>query len=73
MQQYYQDDLAIVNKTWKPDLFLTMTCNTKWRGIEENSLPDQQACGRPDIVTFFFILRKKTWLIWWKKKFFLEK
>ncbi|XP_071581098.1 uncharacterized protein, partial [Temnothorax nylanderi] len=49
MQQNYQDAMAIVAKFGKPDLFITMTCNPKWREIEENLLPGQQASDRPDI------------------------
>lgn len=50
MQQNYQDAMAIVSKTGKPDIFLTITCNPKWKEIQENLLPGQQACDRPDIV-----------------------
>ncbi|XP_025271022.1 uncharacterized protein LOC112639908 [Camponotus floridanus] len=46
MLQNYQDAMAIVSK---PDLFITMTCNPKWREIEENLLPGQQASDRPNI------------------------
>jgi len=33
MLQNYQDAMAIVSKFGKPDLFITMTCNPKWREI----------------------------------------
>ncbi|XP_043464096.1 uncharacterized protein LOC122499686 [Leptopilina heterotoma] len=49
MMQNYQDSMAIVRKFGKPDLFITMTCNPKWREIIENLLPDQVASDRPDI------------------------
>ncbi|XP_025262562.1 uncharacterized protein LOC112637334 [Camponotus floridanus] len=49
MLQNYQDAMAIVSKFGKPDLFITMTCNPKWREIEENLLPGQQASDRSDI------------------------
>jgi len=49
MLQNYQDSMAIVSKFGKPDLFITMTCNPKWREIEENLLHGQQASDRPDI------------------------
>ncbi|KAM0727891.1 hypothetical protein ACS0PU_005360 [Formica fusca] len=39
MLQNYQDSMAIVSKFGKPDLFITMTCNPKWREIEENLSP----------------------------------
>ena len=35
MQQYYQDAMAIMRHTGKPDLFLTMTCNPKWEELKE--------------------------------------
>jgi len=41
MWQNYQDSIAIISKFGKPDLFITMTCNSKWREIEENLLHDQ--------------------------------
>ena len=41
MQQCYQDAMAIVGKTGKPDIFLTMTCNPNWKEIQENLLPGQ--------------------------------
>ena len=35
MQQYYQDAMAIIRHTGKPDLFITMTCNPKWKELKE--------------------------------------
>jgi hypothetical protein len=35
MQQQYQDAMALVRKYGKPDLFITMTCNTNWPEIEK--------------------------------------
>jgi len=58
MLQNYQDAMAIVNKFGKPDLFITMTCNPKWREIEENLLPGQQAADRPDISARVFNIKK---------------
>ncbi|XP_074097634.1 uncharacterized protein LOC141526498 [Cotesia typhae] len=43
MMQHYQDAMSIVRKFGKPDLFITMTCNPKWREISENLLPGQTA------------------------------
>lgn len=73
MLQNYQDAMAIVAKFGKPDLFITMTCNPKWREIEENLLPGQQASDRPDICTRIFNI-KKDYLInlITKQKFFGE-
>ncbi|XP_067214192.1 uncharacterized protein [Linepithema humile] len=73
MMQNYQDAMAIVSKFGKPDLFITMTCNPKWREIEENLLPGQQASDRPDICARVFNI-KKNYLIDLivKQKFFGE-
>ncbi|KYN28107.1 hypothetical protein ALC57_02481 [Trachymyrmex cornetzi] len=73
MLQNYQDSMAIVNKFGKPDLFITMTCNPKWREIEENLLHGQQASDRPDICARVFNI-KKDYLINLivKQKFFGE-
>jgi len=52
--QNYQDAMVIVSKFDKPDLFITMTCNPKWREIEKNFLPGQQTSDRPDICACVF-------------------
>jgi len=39
MQQCYQDAMSVVTKFGKPDLFITMTCNPKWKEITDNLLP----------------------------------
>jgi hypothetical protein len=62
MRQHYQDAMAIVAATGKPDLFITMTTNPKWREIEENLHPGQQSLDRPDLVTRVFELKKKEML-----------
>ena len=59
MQQHYQDAMAIVSTMGKPDLFLTMTCNPKWREIEDNLLPGQKASDRPDLVGRVFHAKLK--------------
>lgn len=38
MLQNYQDAVTVVRKYGKPDLFIAMTCNPKWREIIENLL-----------------------------------
>ncbi|KMQ88044.1 hypothetical protein RF55_12537, partial [Lasius niger] len=58
MLQNYQDAMAIVGKFGKPDLFITMTCNPKWREIEENLLSGQHAYDRPDICARVFNIKK---------------
>lgn len=58
MLQLYQDAMAIVRKYGKPDLFITMTCNPKWREIQENLLAGQCPSDRPDIVARVFNIKK---------------
>jgi len=58
MLQNYQDSMAIISKFGKPDLFITMTCNPKWREIEENLLQGQQASDRPDICARVLNIKK---------------
>ena len=43
MHQNDQDAMAIIRKYGKPDLFITMTCNTNWPEIK-NALKDGQTC-----------------------------
>ena len=38
----------------KPDLFITFTCNPKWKEIQENLMPRQTSWDRPDIVCRVF-------------------
>jgi hypothetical protein len=57
MQQNYQDAMAIVRKYGKPDLFITMTCNPKWKEITENLNPWDKAEFRPDLIARVFHLK----------------
>lgn len=50
MQGLYHDAMAVVRKYGKPDLFLTFTCNPKWKEIQEAVCEGQTAADRPDIV-----------------------
>ncbi len=71
MEENFQDSMAIVRKFGKPDLFLTMTCNQKWREITENLLPGQEPADRPDLVVRVFNQKVKFLLnIITKKAFF---
>lgn len=58
MMQHYQDAMAIVRKYEKPDPFVTMTCNSNWREIRENLLPNQQPADRPDVCARVFNIKK---------------
>ncbi|XP_043466351.1 uncharacterized protein LOC122501142 [Leptopilina heterotoma] len=53
-QQSFMDAMRLVQEFWKPDLFITMTCNPKWREITENLLDNEIASDRPDIVARVF-------------------
>ncbi|XP_041421549.1 uncharacterized protein LOC121394460, partial [Xenopus laevis] len=57
MQQHYQDAMAIVRKFGKPDLFITMTCNPKWKEITNNLMPWQKVQHRPDLVARVFRIK----------------
>jgi len=52
----------MVNKYGKPDLFITFTCNPKWREITDNLYPGQSATDRPDLVCRVFKMKLKCFL-----------
>ena len=54
LYKHYLDALAIATRYKKFDIFMTMTANPKWVGVQENLFPKQQACDRPDIVNKVF-------------------
>ncbi|XP_054706695.1 uncharacterized protein LOC129216505 [Uloborus diversus] len=62
MQQNYQDAMSIVRDYGKPDLFLTFTCNPKWKEIRDNLFPGQKPHDRPDLVARVFDMKKKALL-----------
>ena len=53
----YQDAMAIVRNAGKPDLFITMTCNTKWPEVQESLSPGESPFDRPDICARVFKLK----------------
>jgi hypothetical protein len=57
MQQNYQDAMAIVRKYGKPDLFITFTCNPRWKEIEEQLLSGQTPSDRPELIARVFKLK----------------
>ncbi|XP_065680663.1 uncharacterized protein LOC136094575 [Hydra vulgaris] len=63
LKENFEDAMAVIKKYGKPDLFITFTCNPKWRVIVENLNPGQTAIDRPDLVCRVFKM---------KLKFFLE-
>lgn len=54
MHRRFQDAMAIVRKHHKPDLFVTFTCNPKWKEVMDAILPGQAPADRPDIVARVF-------------------
>jgi hypothetical protein len=53
-----QDAIAICKKFGYPDLFITITCNSNWREIQDFLKPrNLQASDRPDIVCRVFKMK----------------
>ena len=73
MRQRYQDAMAIVRSEGLPDIFVTFTCNPKWKEIVDEFLPGQTAQDRPDVVSRVFNIKfkallkglNKTGWFWW--------
>ncbi|XP_035837306.1 uncharacterized protein LOC118485145 [Helianthus annuus] len=60
MIQQYQDAMAICRWAGAPDLFITMTCNSKWPEITRHiqaTTPGMSASDRPDIVARVFKIK----------------
>ena len=60
MIQQYQDVMAVCRWAGAPDLFITMTCNSKWPEIERHILattPGMTASDRPDVVSRVFKIK----------------
>ncbi|XP_065664462.1 uncharacterized protein LOC136086119 [Hydra vulgaris] len=57
LKEIFEDAVAIIKKYGKPDLFITFTCNPKWREITEYLYPGQTANDRPDLVIRVFKLK----------------
>jgi hypothetical protein len=57
MGQLYQDAMARVHKFGKPDLFVTFTCNPKWKEITDVLLSRQTTKDRFKLVTHVFNLK----------------
>jgi hypothetical protein len=62
MGQLYQDAMARVCKFGKLDLFVTFTCNPKWKEITDAFLLGQTAKDRLELVTRIFNLKLDTLL-----------
>lgn len=62
MSKLYQDNMAMVRKFGRPDLFITFTCNPAWPEIKSQLHSFQNASDRPDLVTRVFNLKLKEFL-----------
>jgi hypothetical protein len=62
MMQLFQDAMSVVSKYGKPDLFVTFTCNPKWREITESLSPGQSPDQRPDLIARVFKIKLKRFL-----------
>lgn len=62
MQQNYQDAMVLVANFGKPDLFITFTCNPKWKEITEQLQTYETAMDRPDIIATVFNLKLKEFM-----------
>ena len=49
--------MAMVRKQGKPDLFLTFTCNPKWKEIVENLRPGDHIYHRNDLIAHVFKMK----------------
>ena len=59
LKQNFKDVMAVINKYGKPDLFITFTCNPKWRETVENLNPGESAIEGPNLVSRVFKMKLK--------------
>ena len=57
MVQEFQDSLALNRRFTGPDLFVTFTCNPKWKEVLDQLGPGETSNDRPDIVTKVFRIK----------------
>ncbi|XP_065678214.1 uncharacterized protein LOC124818126 [Hydra vulgaris] len=62
LKKNFEDAMAIIKKYGKPDLFITFTCNSKWRENTENLNPGESATDRADLVCRVFKMKLKCFL-----------
>ncbi|XP_065640451.1 uncharacterized protein LOC136073037 [Hydra vulgaris] len=62
LKENFEDAMAIIKRYGKPDLFITFTCNPKWKGITENLNPGESPSDRPDLVCRVFKMKLKCFL-----------
>ncbi|CAF2924942.1 unnamed protein product [Rotaria sp. Silwood2] len=54
--------MAMVRKFGRPEVFITFTCNTKWKEIKSELKPFQNSSDRPGLVTPVFRSKLKEFL-----------
>jgi hypothetical protein len=59
MHEYTQDAMTYVRNYGRPDLFITLTCNSNWPEIQQNLFDGQPAHSRHDIIARVFHLKVK--------------
>ncbi|XP_070043460.1 uncharacterized protein [Nicotiana tomentosiformis] len=59
MHRRYMDDIALVQRFGKPDIFLTMTCNPSWSEIKQHLLSTDETQNRPDLISRVFRAKVK--------------
>ena len=59
LHEKHQDAIAIIREFGKPDLFITFTCNCKWKEINDNVPEYQKVENRPDLIDRVFRLKCK--------------
>ena len=57
MHQNYLDAMTVVQVYGKPDLFITMTCNPRWKEITDNLRFTESAADRPDLTARVFKMK----------------
>jgi len=59
MTERTQDVMSFVRKFGTADLFITFTCNRKWKEITEALVPEQRPQDRYDIIARVFKMKLK--------------
>jgi len=57
MNQLCRDSMALVRKFGKPDLFITMTCNSNWPEILHELRHGEETNNRPDLTSRVFSMK----------------
>ncbi|CAI6376322.1 unnamed protein product [Macrosiphum euphorbiae] len=60
MHEKTQDAMTYVRHYGRPDLFITFTCNPRWREVSNALLSEQKSYDRHDIIARIFHLKVKT-------------